>query len=103
MTRDDDFAQLLIDTWRELRKDILSDENLEKFIDDQVTLVGDAAIARSCARWPNHWNGNYVWPNHNYGEYFTKNHSQEIEKMRRFVLARAEWMDKHIEELMTLN
>jgi len=103
MTRDADFAQLLVDTWKELRADLLSDENLEKYIDDQVYLVGDAAIARSCARWPNHWDGNYVWPNHNYGKYFTQNHSEEIEKMRTFVLARAEWMDKHIEEIKTLN
>lgn len=102
MLRDDDFAQLVIDTWRELRADLLSADNLDRYIDEQLERVGDAAIARSCARWPNHWDGMYVWPNHNTGEYFTATHDEEIAKMRHFLHSRAAWMDVHIEELLTL-
>lgn len=102
MMRDDAFAQLVIDTWRELRADLLTDENLDRLIDEQLEAVGDAAIARSCARWPNHWDGTYVWPNHNAGEYFTRTHAEEIEKLRTFLHTRAAWMDEHIDELLTL-
>lgn len=102
MMRDNTFAQLVIDTWRELRNDILTDENLDRYIDEELEKVGEAAVARSCARWPNHWDGTYVWPNHNAGEYYTSSHAEEIEKMRTFLHRRAKWMDRHIDELLTL-
>jgi len=100
MMRSSALSECVVKTWKELRNDILSDENLNKYIDEQLELVGFDCISRSCSRWTDHWSGKYVWPNYNEGEYFTATHAREIDMMRTFILNRAEWMDQHIDELL---
>lgn len=102
LMRIDGFPEKIIETWKELRADLLTDEKIDKYIDDQLALVGNGAIARTAARWPELWDGTYIWPNYNEGEYATFSHSEEIEKMRGFLHTRAAWMDEHIDELITL-
>lgn len=97
--RVDEMSELFVETWKELREGLLSDDNLDAYIDCQLSLAGWDCIARSCSRYPDHWNGAYVWPNYNTGDYFTKNHAEEIQMMRDFIHARAKWMDRHINEL----
>ncbi len=96
LLRDPYFHQYYIDVWKELRQNILRDENLLADIDEQVGLMGNA-LKRSLARWPAQWDGrSYVWPNL-MGENYRATHEEEISAMKRFIQERADWIDKHIE------
>lgn len=102
LMRVDGFPEQVIVEWKELRTELLTDENIDKYIDDQLAKIGEEAIARQCARWPELWDGTYIWPNYNYGEHATFSHAEEVEHVRTFLHTRAKWMDEHIDELLTL-
>lgn len=96
LLRDPYFHQRYIDVWQELRQNILRDENLLKYIDEQVGLLGNA-LQRSLNRWPEQWDGRtYVWPNL-MGRDYRGTHEEEIAAMKRFITERAAWIDRHIE------
>ena len=96
LLRDPYFKQRYTEVWQELRRNILGDENLIQYIDDQVSMMGNA-LARSLARWPDQWDGKtYVWPNLMGGDY-RSTHDEEIAAMKKFILTRAAWIDNHIE------
>jgi len=96
LLRDPYFKQRYIEVWKELRQNILKDENLLKYIDDHVGMLGNA-LQRSLARWPEQWDGRtYVWPNL-MGPNYRATHEEEIAAMKRFITERAAWIDRHIE------
>ena len=84
LLRDPYFHQRYIDIWQQLRQNILKDENLLKYIDEHVSMLGNA-LPRSLARWPEHWDGrSYIWPNL-MGAKYRATHEEEIAAMKRFI------------------
>ncbi|MGI6203305.1 MAG: CotH kinase family protein [Eubacteriales bacterium] len=96
LLRDPYFHQRYIEIWQQLRQNILKDENLLKYIDEHVGMLGNA-LQRSLERWPEQWDGRtYVWPNL-MGKNYRSTHEEEIAAMKRFIIERADWIDRHIE------
>jgi|GEM_PF-906945 Spore coat assembly protein len=96
LLRDPYFHQYYIDVWKQLRQNILGDDNLVQYMDDQVSMIGNA-LQRSLARWPEQWDGfTYIWPNL-MGDDYRATHEQEIAAMKKFILTRAHWIDEQIE------
>ncbi len=96
LLRDPYFKQCYVDVWKQLRSNLLGDDKLLQYIDDQVSMIGNA-LPRSMARWPEQWDGRtYIWPNL-MGKDYRATHEQEIIAMKKFILTRAKWIDKQIE------
>ncbi len=97
---DPTFTQMFVDTWKEYRTTFLTDELIVKYIDDKVAELGEAPLARSLSRWNRQWDGaTYVWPNP-VDELYSSTHAQEIQFIKDYLLARAEWIDNNIDDLL---
>ncbi|MGB0915957.1 MAG: CotH kinase family protein [Flavobacteriales bacterium] len=92
MNQDSVYKSQLVNRWFELRKDVLSNEDLLKDIDGQVAELGHS-VGRNFTRWP--ILGTKVWPNYFVGE----THQQEIEYLKNWLLKRVTWIDQNIEKL----
>lgn len=77
-----EFVRKLCERYKELRKTVLSEEYLLKYIDESSMYLGGAAL-RNCDKWYDGDDSLY------YGD---------IEKMKTFVIERGNWMDVHFEE-----
>ena len=68
------------------RSNVLSDENVNKILDETILEMGPAADR-------NHYNwktlGRYVWPNHFVGDTY----QEEIDYLKNWVQERLDWMD----------
>ena len=90
---DEDFKNRLIVRWQSLRKSQLSDNQLDKTIDDfnkQITESG--MVARNFERWD--ILNQRITPNSSKGS-----HEKEIARMKSWLKAHALWMDENIEKL----
>lgn len=98
LCRDDLFVKQVILRYRELRRNILSDEAIEQYIEDTEEYLG-SAIDRNFEVW---------------GYSFQKEHdlmiqegrqidsySEAVRRYRRRLLSRLGWLDNHIEELQS--
>jgi len=90
---DEYFVIKYIDRWKQLRKNVFSDENIIKIIESNEELLSEAQI-RNFDRWD--ILGKYVWPN---PEPYAKTYEEEIEKLKNWLLARSEWIDSNIDSL----
>jgi hypothetical protein len=90
---DEYFVKKYIERWGELRKDVLSDENILDIIESNVDLISEAQI-RNFNRWD--ILGKYVWPN---PKPYAVTYEEEIEKLKNWLIARAEWIDSNIDSL----
>lgn len=81
LLKDANFTKKVIDRYKYLRKDILSEEKLIKYIDDAVSFLGPS-IERDRQRWEYE------------GEYNT-----EIEKMKSVLRKHGKWLDENIDSL----
>lgn len=81
LLKDADFTKKVIDRYYYLRKGILSEENLIKYIDDTVSFLGPS-IERDILRWKYE------------GEY-----NAEIEKMKLVIREHGKWLDENIDSL----
>jgi len=91
--QDEDFAEKYISRWKELRKDVLSDANIDYIIDDYASLLADAQ-ARNFEKWE--ILGKYIWPN---SEPYAESYEEEIDKLKLWFHQRTEWIDKNIDFL----
>ncbi|MEL6590928.1 MAG: CotH kinase family protein [Bacteroidota bacterium] len=89
---DANFQRLLIERWRELRKDELSEAVVIGHIDRMVTEIGPAAN-RNFSRWGTL--GQYVWPNYYVGDTYL----QEINYLKNWVRERLRWIDENIDDI----
>lgn len=90
---DEAFKSKLIERWKSLRQSQLSDNQLDKTINDfnkQITESG--MVARNFERW-NILNQRII-PNSSKGS-----HEKEISRMKSWIKAHAKWMDENIEKL----
>ena len=121
---DINFANKVVERYKELRKTYLSDEYLIEFIDETVKLLGDS-IKRNFDRWPIEISnqakvfeetGDTVYDKSSdlnvYIKYLEKNkhllkntdgmassHKEEITLMKNFIVNRGKWMDSNIDSL----
>jgi len=121
---DVNFANKVVQRYKELRKTYLSDEYLIEFIDETVKLLGDS-IKRNFDRWPIEicnqakvfeQTGDTVYDKSSdlnvYIKYLEKNkhllqntdgmassHEEEITLMKNFIVNRGKWMDSNIDSL----
>ncbi|MEN9885377.1 MAG: hypothetical protein RLZZ420_2594 [Bacteroidota bacterium] len=95
------WERLLLDTayagslrcrWEDLRKNILSEKNINHLIDSIATLTSDAR-GRHFKRWP--ILGQYVWPNPNP---IPVGYEDEIASLKSWIRARADWIDQNLED-----
>lgn len=92
LREDPEFLELLNDRWKELRRGVLSDENLMATVDSFVNEMG-AAADRNFDRWP--VLGEEIWPNNFVGDTY----AEEIDYMKGWIIARTSWMDGAISVL----
>lgn len=81
LLKDPDFTKKVIDRYHDLRKGILDEANLMKYIDDTVSFLGPS-IERDILRWKYD------------GEYNT-----EIEKMKLVIREHGKWLDENLDSL----
>ncbi len=96
LIKDEDFTDLIIKRYRELRKTYLSEEYLYGYIDGCIEYLGDA-VERNFGKW-----GYTFSPEHDSlvpAERNPHSYSEAVEQMREFIKARGEWMDENIETL----
>ena len=91
---DNRFRQKVKDQWQALRKDIFSDENLIKKINNLVASLRGAST-RNFVRWP--VIGQYIWPNNFVGTSYLA----EINYLKDWITDRANWLDSAFKELTT--
>lgn len=94
------FVEGLIDRYHVLRASKLSDERLQRLIDDSVAYLGEA-ITRNNERWARYFD---------HSQYSTRDFLQPIERnptsyeaalseMEAYLFARSKWLDDHIDVL----
>lgn len=86
LCHDAEFVERCNERYKELRKTVLSEEYLLKYIDESSAYLGSAAL-RNCDEW---YDGDYSLY---YGD---------IEKMKTFVIERGKWMDEHFKEYIAI-
>ena len=89
------FAKTFVASWKNNRKNVISDATINHQIDSLVQITKNAA-ARNFNLWP-------VLGINNSGFYYSpevKSFDDEINFLRNFILNRAHWIDAHINELI---
>lgn len=107
MMTDETFVRRVIARYRELREGVLSDEYLVGYINDVVEYLGDA-IERNDEVWGYSYNADLLGPNQRrepdsnqtLEDVNPESHEQAVGWMTGYMLARGEWMDEHIEDLL---
>ncbi|CAN5428091.1 hypothetical protein BH11BAC2_BH11BAC2_08090 [soil metagenome] len=93
MMEDKYFAQQLANRWDFLRKDILSDQKIERSLDSLVKKI-EPVIARNFKIWP-------VFSVDRHGFFYSetvKNYTDELEFLRKFIFNRVHWLDAHVHD-----
>ena len=104
---DESFVRRVIARYRELREGILSDEYLLQYMDDVVEYLGPA-IERNDEVWGYSYDPENLIvrqrrepdSNQTLDEVNPDNYEQAVGWMKGYMLARGEWMDEHIEDLL---
>ena len=96
LMKDEDFTDLIINRYRELRKTYLSEEYLYGYIDDCIEYLGDA-VERNFAKWGYTFSPEYdpLTP----ADRNPRSYGEAVEHMKEFIKARGDWMDENIESL----
>ena len=94
MFEDEEFVELVIERYYELRGGVLSEEYMFEYIDSTVSFLGEA-IDRDTERWENAYTGGLLFP----AERNPKTHEEAIQTMKDFIADRGAWMDQNIESL----
>ena len=96
MVKDEDFTDRIITRYRELRQSILSDENLDRLIDETSAFL-EPALIRNDARWGDVSTQAALLLNP--PERNLTSRSAAIGQLKGFLFNRCEWLDEHIEAL----
>ena len=94
LMKDEHFTQRIIDRYKYLRKNYLSDEYLLKYIDDIVYYLGDA-INRNFEVWGYTFDQNTLTPI----ERNPKNYEEAINQLKQHIIERGKFLDEKIETI----
>lgn len=98
LSKDEYFIEKVIARYKELRENILSEENLMNFIDDTVEYLGDS-IDRNYEIW------GYSFDSHDLNNVLLpfdrnpNNYEEAISDLKMFLIRRGRWMDENIDSL----
>lgn len=100
LIKDEKFVSVVVNKYKQLRKDVLSEEYLINYIDKTNLWLGDA-VTRNYQVW------GYVFDltNYNAMTYLTpveRNYTsdeQAVHQLKTYLVARGNWLDKHIDTL----
>ena len=94
----ENFQQIMLEQWRLLRSDILSEENIVKMMDDLEVLLADAA-QRNDLIYAN------AFKNPMFAIYDSGVQSSQEERrwVKQFLIERGRWLDEHINEITHLD
>ena len=95
--RDRDFVEKVISRYRELRKNLLNEDNLRQYIDDTLAFLGDA-VSRDSTRWAEYIASDPLTEE----EGIERNpHSQKeaVEMLEDNLFSRLNWLDENIDYL----
>lgn len=94
LTKDEYFTDSIIKRYRELRKTFLSDEYLNRYIDETVNYLDDA-VDRNFDVWGYTFDMDIIKSS----ERNPKSYQQAVQQMKDFIRERGAWMDENIEVL----
>ncbi len=94
LLKDEYFCNKLLRRYEELRKSYLSDDYLNRYIDDTLAYLGDA-VDRNFEVWGYTFDVDMLYP----AERNPANHSEAVASLKSFIFERAAWMDDHLEIL----
>jgi hypothetical protein len=97
LMHDPAFATKMAQRWNELRKGVLSDEQIEARIDSAATPLLSGAAERNFDRW-NILNVKSPFTETPYITIATSTYPEQIEALKRFLRERAAWMDQNLRE-----
>jgi spore coat protein CotH len=92
--QDGAFTERVIERYRELRETYLSEEYLNRYIDETIAYLGEA-IDRNYARWDADFDYDLLLP-------YDRNpdsYEEAVEDMKNYIRIRGDWMDENIETL----
>lgn len=102
LLRDKNFVDRLVKRYHELRKDVLSEENIMKFIDETIKYLGPAQ-KRDWSRWEYFYTDKYLFnmkdEQGNEIDRNTKSYEEEILKIKYILTTHGDWLDENIESL----
>ena len=100
LVKDRKFTDTVISRYRSLRKNVLSEEYLHKYIDETNLWLGDA-VDRNYEKWgyvfdlSNYDGMNYLSPvDRNY-----TSHEESVDQLKDYLERRGKWLDRHITSL----
>lgn len=95
LIKDEDFTQRIIERYKYFRTNVLSDEYLNKYIDDTVAYLGDA-IDRNNERWASSFKDDELLiPK----ERNIHSYDAAIDQLKSFIRQRSEFLDENIDSL----
>lgn len=89
-----EFNEKVVKRYRSLRKDILSEENLFRYIDETTEFLGEAAI-RNDERWAGYIESDVLMPR----ERNVHSREEAISQLKNFIHMRGKWLDENIESI----
>lgn len=95
LMKDDRFNKRILRRYAELRKGILSEAYLNRYIDDTVSYLG-GAVERNFAVWGDSLSKNMLRPD----ERNVYTHAQALTQIRMFIAQRGAWLDAHFETIL---
>ena len=94
LTKDEYFTGKVLRRYEELRRGILSDESLDRYIDETLAYLGPA-IDRNFAVWSDSMTEHLLMPEYR----DIHSHAEAVEQLRDFLHARGAWLDEHLETI----
>ena len=95
LVKNDDFTHRIIDRYKTLRQGVLSDEYLNRYIDDTLAYLGDA-VDRNFERWGDSFhNDELLTPK----ERNLHSHEEAVAQLKSFISTRAAFLDENIDVL----
>lgn len=96
LVQDEDFTEKIIERYKNLRKTVLSDAYLNRFMDDTITWLGDA-VDRNYEKWGYSFEKSEDRPIPS--ERNPRSYEEAVTKMKNCLNERLVWMDNNIESL----
>lgn len=96
LVKNEDFTKRIIERYRSLRRSVLSDEYLDKYIDDTIAYLG-SAIDRNFQRWGYSFDDDTLLKP---AERNIRSFDEAVAQMKSFIKERTRFLDKNIDVML---